>query len=254
MDIKNLTESFDEIISRFPHLCRAIFNQVDNSSLTNCRKVSETWKIFIDHEKFQWLRRIQSYKGIFEPFLDQWNKVIMQMPIEEFKELCLAIVNFFKLGSNMMSYNYSPLHIAAEIGLIEHSRRIIQITDYRNNNSYLPNFTPLHLAAENGHLEVCRLILENAASKNPVAFDGLTPLHSAARRGHKDIIKLLVANQVNIRPLFNGRTPLEYAAQRGHTFCCFFLIKNRQDLQQFWLTENIQYGNREFVPLPPPMI
>ena len=241
MDIKNLTGSFGEIFLRFPHLSEAIFNHLDNISLTNCRKVSETWKNVIDQEKFPWLRRIQSYRGTFEPFLEQWSKVIKKTPVEEIKELCLAVEHFFKLGSNMMDEQYSPLHIAAEIGLIDLSRRIIEATDHRNNNFYLPNFTPLHLAAENGHREVCRLILENVASKNPVSFDGLTPLHSAANRGHLGIVKLLVGNPINIRPLFNGRTPMEYAAKKGHWFCCSFLMKNWQDFKQF--CENTLYQN-----------
>ena len=252
MEMKNVTGSFDEIFSRFPHLSQAIFNEVDNNSLTDCRKVSRTWKNVIDHEKFHWLRRIQNYRGAFEPFLRQWNQVIRRTPIQEIKELCLATEHFFKLGKKIMvADQYSPLHVAAELGLIDLCRRIIEATDYQNNNACFLNLTPLHLAAENGHLEVCRLILDNVASKNPVAFNGVTPLHCAANRGHSDIVKLLVENQVDIRPLFNGKTPLELAAYNHHRFCCKFLIKNWQDFWQYWWAPRFQDPNRVFVPLPP---
>ena len=248
--MKNVTGSFDEIFSRFPHLSQAIFNELDNNCLTDCRKVSRTWKNVIDHEKIHWLRRIQNYRGAFEPFLRQWNQVIRRTPIQEIKELCLAVEHFFKVGKKMMNDHYSPLHIASEIGSMELSRRIIETRDYPNNNTYLPWYTPLHLAAENGHREVCMLILESVASKNPTAGNGLTPLHSAARRGHSDIIKLLVENQVDIRPLFNGRTPLELAAYKDHWSCCKLLIKNLQDFWQFWWAPRFQDPNRVFVPLP----
>ena len=163
--MENLTVPIDEIFSKFPHLSQAIFKVVDNCSLTNCRTVSKTWKNVIDHEKFHWLRRIQKYRGKFEPFLDEWNKVIKKTSTEEIKELCFSVENFLKLGSrNMMNDKYSPLHLAAEIGSIELCRGIIKAMDYRNDNFYLPNLTPLHLAAAKGHREVCRLILENVGS------------------------------------------------------------------------------------------
>ena len=244
----NLIVPFDEIFSRFPHLSEAIFKEVDNISLTNCRIVSEAWKNVIDYEKFHWLRRIQKYRENFQPFLEQWNKVIKKTPIEEIKELCFSVENFFKLGRKLMNDQYSPLHLAAEIGLIELSSRIIEATDFANNNFYLPTLTPLHLAAAKGHREVCRLILENVASKNPVAIDGLTPLHLAAERGHKGIVKLLVENCENIRPLYNGKTPLEYAAYHDHWFTCRLLMKNLQDFKQFFEAPRFQDPNRVFVP------
>ena len=247
MDTKNLT-GIDEIVSRFPHLSQAIFNHLDNISLTNCRKVSEDWKNVIDQEKFSWLRRIQSYRGAFEPFLEHWSKVIKKMPIQEIKELCLAAENFFKLGKKLMNDQYSPLHLAAEIGLVDLSRQIIEATDHRNNNFYLPNFTPLHLAAVKGHRDVCRVILENVNSKNPVSFNGLTPLHSAAQFGHSRIVKLLVENHINIRPLFNGKTPLEEAAYNGHLISCFLLIKNWEDFIQYCGAPRFQDPRRVFVP------
>ena len=247
MDIKKQT---DEVFLRFPHLSEAIFYELDNKSLTNCREVNDTWKNIIDHEKLTWLRRIQKYRERFEPFLEQWNEVIKKTPIEEIKELCLSVEQLFKLGSNIMRNQYTPLHCTAEIGLIRQSKRIIEITDYRRNNSYLPNLTPLHLAAENGHFDVCKLILENVVSKNPVAFNGLTPLHSAAKGGHLDIIKLLIDNGVDRRPLFHGRTPLQEAATNGHMFCCKFLIDNLQDLQQFFGCFLFQDGpDRVHIPL-----
>ena len=246
MDINNLT-AFNEIFSRFPHLSQAIFKEVDNVSLTNCRTVSKTWKNVIDYEKFHWLRRIQKYRGKFEPFLDQWTKVIKKTPTEEIKELCFSVKDFFKLGSrNMMNDQYSPLHLAAEIGLIELCKQ--WITEI--NNFYLPSLTPLHLAAAKGHREVCRLILENLVSQNPVAFNGITPLHCAAMFGHSNIVKLLVQYcGDNIRPLWNGKTPLEHAAYNDHWFTCFVLIKNRQDFKQFCdAPRRPEDPNRVFVP------
>ena len=248
MDIENLT-TFDEIFSRFPHLSQAIFKDVDNISLTNCRIVSEEWKNVIDYEKSYWLRRIQKFRGKFEPFFDQWNKVIKKTPTEEIKELCFSVENFFKPGSrNMMSDHYSPLHLAAEIGLIDLSSRIIKVTDFANNNFYLPNLTPLHLPSAKGHREVCRLILEYLASKNPVAVDGLTPLHCAAMRGHSEIVKLLVQNCENIRPLYDGKTPIEHAAYHGHLKTGRLLMKNWQDVKQYFWAPRFQDPNRVFVP------
>jgi hypothetical protein len=230
------TETIDETFGRFPHLFQNIFNNLDNNSLINCREVCQTWKSLLDFEKFVCLRRIQKYQGRLEP-LDQWIKVIKKTPVEDIIVLCQVVENLFKLGKNKMTYNYSPLQIAAETGSIQLCRGLIE-TDHRNNDSYLPNLTPLHLAAENGHFEVFRLILENATTKNPVAFNGLTPLHSAAKGGYTKIIKLLIANGVDKKPLFNEQTPLQLAALNGHVYACLILYKDWEDVIHFWEATN----------------
>ena len=43
----------EELIARFSHIAKQIFEQLDNKSLTNCREVAKSWKKFIDERNFK---------------------------------------------------------------------------------------------------------------------------------------------------------------------------------------------------------
>ena len=250
-----------------PHIFEKIFDELDNNSLTKCRKVSEAWRSFLENEKFVCLRRIKKYGANMVDFRNQWNRVIKKSPQQEIIELSGAVEFFFSLSSSSLTRQWAPLHIAAGSGWLELSERIIEKTDISNprttdgytalheaakqghlvvcelivekstdkNPATIHGFTPLYYAAGRGHFEVCRLILQNVDAKNPAAYNGLTPLHRAALHGHLEILKLMVDNGVDKRPLFYGATPLQYAASNCKWRCCMILCEfNFQDIVQFF--------------------
>ena len=263
----------------YPHIFENIFNELDNTSLTNCRKVSEEWKNFLDNEKFSCLRRIKKYGTNMVEFRNQWNKVIKKSPSQEIIELSGAVEHFFTLSSSTLTKQYSPLHIAARNGYFDLCQRIMEKTGNSNprrrdgftalhtaaqedhlkvceliveksadkNPETHNRFTPLHYAGRSGHFEVCRLIFQNIVAKNPAANNGITPLHCAAVGGHLEILKLLLDNGVDKRPLFNGCTPLQYAAHNCKWRCSMFLCEfNLQDVVQFlvaaWYSPSPEFG------------
>ena len=134
--------TFDEVSVRFPHLFQYIFNQLENTSLTNCRKVSESWQNIIDHEKIIWLKLIQKYVGAMEEFRSEWKKVIEKSTPAEIRRLYRAVKQFFELRSNDQT-QYSPLHVAAGNGQFYLSLYIIERTG-NFNPMYRDGFTALH--------------------------------------------------------------------------------------------------------------
>ena len=54
------------LASRFPHLGEAIFDQVDDKTLINCRKMSQIWCQIIDGQRNTWLRLLKKYIGKFD--------------------------------------------------------------------------------------------------------------------------------------------------------------------------------------------
>ena len=46
----------EDVVQRFPHISRQIFENLDNESLVLCQKVCKSWKNCIDSEKFYWIR------------------------------------------------------------------------------------------------------------------------------------------------------------------------------------------------------
>ena len=103
----------------YPHIFENIFDELDNTSLTNCRQVSKTWKSFLETEKFTCLRRIKKYGTNMVEFRNQWNNVIKKSPPQEIIELSGAVEKKFTRSSSTSTKQYSPLHITARNGLLD---------------------------------------------------------------------------------------------------------------------------------------
>ena len=46
----------EEVLLRFDHLAKHIFEISDNKTLTRCREVGRSWKNLIDYEDIPWIR------------------------------------------------------------------------------------------------------------------------------------------------------------------------------------------------------
>ena len=259
-DIK--TTFLDEMMLRFPHILQAIFKELDDKSLTNCRNVSRACCDFIDDEKFYLVRKIQNYVSM-KNFLKQWQKVLRNTPTENIKKIFVTVKQFVEYDLSRYKLQWSPLHIAAAQGHLELCKYIIEKTNnpnpkFRNgltafhmaassgfreicellidnledkNPADKKGKTPFHSATENGHFDVCKIIIQNIDNKNPAALDGCTPLHLATDRGHLEIVRLIVKTGVDKSPLFKGKTPLELVRPRSRYRFYPLLIEN---IPQFW--------------------
>ena len=56
---KDVSLTMDMVIVRFPRVDQKIIEQLDDKSLTKCRKVSRTFGPFIDDQKQLWVSRVQ---------------------------------------------------------------------------------------------------------------------------------------------------------------------------------------------------
>ena len=77
---------------RFPHLGEAIFDQVDDKTLINCRKMSKIWCQIIDGQRNTWLRLLKKYIGKFDDLADVVEKLYAldrsrKTPYQKRKEL-----------------------------------------------------------------------------------------------------------------------------------------------------------------------
>ena len=83
------------LAARFPHLGEAIFDQVDDRTLINCRKMSKTWCQIIDGQRNTWLRLLKKYIGKFDDLDDVQEKLFTldrssKNPDRKRKELIIA--------------------------------------------------------------------------------------------------------------------------------------------------------------------
>ena len=72
--------TFEDLILRLPHLGEAIFDNLDNQSVTKCVEVNEMLQNFIHEQKSYWIRKIKCF---FNPFFggnfffrNEWVKVL----------------------------------------------------------------------------------------------------------------------------------------------------------------------------------
>ena len=220
----------NNFIARFPHIAVAIFKEVDNKSLGNCRITSKIWGNFIDEEKFPWIRRIQMHQDNLIGFSDQWRKVLIKVPFDPIKSLGLAVEKFFSSSHpfgwrkyvfqpekcSKKQHQWAPHHIAAEYGELGLYKYIFQRTELRNPATAFGT-TPLHIVAEKGQTDIFQLVIEDLEDKNPADKFNKTPFHLAAERGHLELCKLIIDSVSEKHPRdFRGRTPLHYAARSGH--------------------------------------
>ena len=219
----------DTFISRFPNIAEAIFKELDNRSLGNCRISSKIWGNFIDEQKFPWVRRIGMHQDNLIGFSEDWRKVLAKAPYEPIKSLASAVEKFFSSRNkktwfqffglkkySKKQHQWAPHHIAAEYGVLELCEYIFQKTTLRNPATKFGT-TPLHIVAAKGQTDLFQLIIKDSVEKNPGDKKRKTPLHLAAKEGHLEICKLIIDNVSEINPRdFRGKTPLHYAARSGH--------------------------------------
>ena len=67
--------TMDMMVLRFPRVAQKIIEQLDNKSLTNCRKVNRILGPFIDDQKQPSVRLILKYEEKFSEFSQHWKKV-----------------------------------------------------------------------------------------------------------------------------------------------------------------------------------
>ena len=109
----------------------------------------------------------------------------------------------------------APLHAAAERGLMQLARTLLDGGASVNVVDESTGERPLHLAAVQGHLQMAKLLIERSAQLEVRDKLGQTPLHKAARRCHAELVEMLVEAQAEPNVLDSeGRTPLDRALSR----------------------------------------
>ena len=115
----------DEMMLRFPHILKDIFEELDNESLASCRKVSQSWCNFIDNSKYYWIRHIKKCVNK-HTFWKQWNQVLKKLPTKDTKELSEMVRQSCVKNKHHLC---SPMAIAVEQGHIDFCKYMIKKTN-----------------------------------------------------------------------------------------------------------------------------
>ena len=124
----------EDLCQIFPLVSQIVFNNLDDQSLANCKIANRELKEFLEDEKLLSIRIIKKYEKNLEFFSDSWKKAIHNAPKEIVKELATAVQEFFKIRPDLKRFEkqWSPLHIAAERGLLILGQHITRRTGDKN--------------------------------------------------------------------------------------------------------------------------
>ncbi|KAF5632503.1 ankyrin repeat [Fusarium tjaetaba] len=111
----------------------------------------------------------------------------------------------------------TPLHIAAEHGMLEIVRKIINFDSRTLHAKDKNKRQPLHVACREGKTETARLFLDAGADIEAEQNQEITALDDAAYHGHTDVVNLLLDTGANVDVAdCDGLTPLHNASSEGH--------------------------------------
>jgi ankyrin repeat protein len=180
----------------------------------------EVCRILLKHNVEVDSRNNEGFTPFHRAWMDETNPDILQL--------------FLKHNADMHVHDAdegnTPLHIAAENGLLEVARQLLEHNvevDPRNNHKT----TPFLAALVNGHSDVVWLLLEHNAGVRVHDNEGNTPLHSAARNGLLGVAQILLEQNANINSQSNHKsTPLLLASEFGHPDVVQLLLDHSADL------------------------
>ena len=118
----------EEFSLRFPGISEEIFKKLNNQDLMKCKEISRSQCRFIEDNKIMWIRMIQKYSANNLEFKDYWKSVMTKVPVENVKELAIAVEQFYTFRSHRLKHQHSPHQIAAERGLLSLCQFITQKT------------------------------------------------------------------------------------------------------------------------------
>ena len=191
----------ETVSMRFPHLSEAIFDQLDNKSLVNCKCINDPWWGYVESLKTMKIRKIE--KSLEEMNINQtsWQRILKKANMEILEELRIAVKQFHLFYYGKKHFRLTPIHIAANWGNISLFEFVFQYADLKNPKTDC-GLTPLHFAARHGQwhcaaqrcgfCNIFRMIVNVTGNVNPESVQGDTPLQNAAIYGHFGICIMIL--------------------------------------------------------------
>lgn len=140
-------------------------------------------------------------------------------------------------GANIHARNEKSatvLHMACMGGCHEIVNRLLQHDPKFNiNETNVEGYAAIHYACETGNHKVFEILLNHGANCNIADMFGDTCLHFVCKNGHTETVKILLSRGANPnvknKSLF---TPIHYAAGNGHLEIVSLLIANKAKLAE----------------------
>ena len=227
----------EEVLLRFCHIGKQIFEELDNGSLTKCREVNESWRGFIDVEKIVPFRIIKSFTNVPDTYLKKnFAKVDLDSVTELVKNIQHVCSEVHNEQRNFTVRSGPGSRVGSlRVLFIEHEKDGKKLKDMSrliNEDLFLTpccNPTPVPIKLDENllaNLSTGKLFLNynydgnvsESHPMNPSNGYGETALHFAAKNGCLDVCKLIAENieEKNPKDCW-GETPLQMAEKNDQS-------------------------------------
>ena len=147
----------EDSIKKVPLINQLILKNLDEQSRVNFRQASSGGDQVLEKERIYWILKMNKYRRNFR-FKGPWKMVNFKTPVDNVKQLALAIEKFFNGSATRINEQWHPLFIAAEQGSLDLCKLIIKKTRDRNPKRFKDGVTPLHMATQESHVEVYKFL------------------------------------------------------------------------------------------------
>mgnify|MGYP001157521576 CR=1 FL=1 len=226
----------EEVLLRFCHIGKQIFEELDKGSLTKCREVNESWRGFIDVEKIVPFRIIKSLTNVPDTYLKKnFGKVDLDSVTELVKNIQHAYSEVHDEQRNF-TVRSGP---GSRVGLFwvlfiereKDGKKLKTIRRLISEDLFLTpicNPMPMPIKLDKNllaNLNTGKLFLnyeDNVSESHPMNPSngyGETALHFAAKNGYLNVCKLIAENIEEKNPQDHfGKTPLQMAEDNDQSF------------------------------------
>ena len=219
----------EEVLLRFCHIGKKIFEELDNGSLIKCREVNEPWRGFIDVEKIIHFRILKSLTNVPDTYLKKnFGKVHLDSVTELVKNIQHAYNEVHNEQQNFTVRSGPGSRVGSlRVLFIEREKdgkKLKTIRRLISRDLFLtPICKPMPVPIELdknllANLSTGKLFMnynDNVSESHPRNLsngNGETILHIAAKNGYLDVCKLIAENIEDKNPQdYRGRTPLQMA-------------------------------------------
>ena len=200
----------EEVLLRFCHIGKKIFEELENGSLTKCREVNEPWRGFIDVEKIVPFRIIKSLTNVPDAYL---KKNFSKVDLDSVTELVKNI-----------QHVYSEVHSEQLIFSVRSELRFDRLI-YGEREKDGKKLKTIRKPIIGG------LFLTTMSNPKPVPIEPDENLLANLSVGNlflnykADVMCVSESNPINISNGF-GETALHFAAKNGYLNVCKLIAEN----------------------------
>ena len=85
----------EDLTKRVPLINQLILKNIDKKSRVNFKQTSRGVNQVLEKEKIYWILKMNKYHGNFREFKESWKIVNSKTPVNDVKQLALAVGKFF---------------------------------------------------------------------------------------------------------------------------------------------------------------